>query len=165
MPHLQDDEKLIPRLSLHHNLLPVLKLHRLQCIGHRQALPLIQRLCRRRNMQYHQPPLDGASHALRHHNRGKKTEGDHDVAVIIILMGDLSCRQTPQIHQCVCRSYTDLSVNKSICLNYTLVCVVQCHLCVLSSDMHKYALSECCYFCVSSGASSAIHHNPFVSIT
>ena len=42
--YLQDDEELIPWLSLHHDLLPVLKLHRLQGVGHCQALPFVQRL-------------------------------------------------------------------------------------------------------------------------
>lgn len=43
--YLQDYEKLIARLSLHHNFLAILKLHRLQSVSHRQTLPLIQRLC------------------------------------------------------------------------------------------------------------------------
>ena len=42
--HLRDDEEVVPRLPLNHNLLSVLKLDRLQGVGHRQALPLLQGL-------------------------------------------------------------------------------------------------------------------------
>lgn len=43
--YLQDDEELVAGLSLHYDFLAVLKLYRLQGVGHRQTLPLIQRLC------------------------------------------------------------------------------------------------------------------------
>ena len=42
--YLQDDEELVSRLPLHHDLLPVLKLHRLQRVGHGEPLPLLQGL-------------------------------------------------------------------------------------------------------------------------
>ena len=40
--HLRDDEDVVPGLTLDHNLLSIFKPHRLQGIGHRQTLPLLQ---------------------------------------------------------------------------------------------------------------------------
>lgn len=44
--HLRDDVEVVPGLPLDHNLLSVFKLHRLQGVGHGQALPLLQGLWR-----------------------------------------------------------------------------------------------------------------------
>lgn len=43
--YLQDDEEFISRLSLHYNLLSVLKLDGLQGISNCQTLPFVKRLC------------------------------------------------------------------------------------------------------------------------
>lgn len=42
--YLQDDEELVSRLSLHHDLLSILKLDRFQGVGDCQTLPLVERL-------------------------------------------------------------------------------------------------------------------------
>lgn len=44
--HLRDDVEAVPGLPLDHDFLSIFKLHRLQGIGHSQALPLFQGLCR-----------------------------------------------------------------------------------------------------------------------
>lgn len=44
--YLCNDEEVIAGFSLNHYLLAILKLNRLQSIGHRQTFPFIQRLCK-----------------------------------------------------------------------------------------------------------------------
>lgn len=47
--YLCNNEEVVPRVSLHHYLLSVLKLNWLQSISHSQTFPLIQRLCEQQN--------------------------------------------------------------------------------------------------------------------